>query len=90
MTWACGLGRVIADTFIAQQIPVIINPCPHHASFQGDIVHRGQFIQTVVDKTFGALPANLATIDNRASTPMGGLFHDQNGCTTGGRRARGL
>ena len=69
---------------------MIIYPCPHHAGFQGDIVHRGQFFQTVVDEILGALPTNFATIHNGAPPPMGGLFHDQNGCPTGGCRTRGL
>ena len=69
---------------------MIIYPCPHHAGFQGDIVHRGQFFQTVVDEIFGALPTNFATIHNGATTPMGSLFHDQNRCPTGGCHARGL
>ena len=81
MTRTIAQRRMIAHTFIAQHIAVVINPCPHHAGADGDVVHGLQLGQQLGNVVRDRRAIDFTTINRRTATPMRGLFHQQNLCT---------
>ena len=81
MTRAGCVRRMIGDAFVAQRVAVVIDPCPHHAGAHGDIVHRLKVRDQRCNVSVHRCTVDVPTIYRRATTPMGGLLHQENLCT---------
>ena len=77
MTGGINVRRVIRHALIGQGITVIIDPCPHSAGAQGDILHLAKGRQCCGDPFIRRFTAQFDPIDRRAATPMGGLFNQK-------------
>ncbi len=87
---AC-LGRcVIGQLFIAQDIAVVIDPCPHGARAQLDIFHLRKFFKNFLHELIHSLAIDSATIDRRAPAKVVGLFQQQHTRAAAACGPRGL
>mmetsp|Transcript_3643 Transcript_3643/g.6704 ORF Transcript_3643/g.6704 Transcript_3643/m.6704 type:complete len:285 (+) Transcript_3643:564-1418(+) len=87
---ATGLGRVIGQTLVAQNIAVVVDARDHAAGTQLDVLHRFQFQQRAADPFRGGQAIDLDPIHRGAPAPMGGLLHQQDLGTGAARQQRGL
>ena len=70
--------RVVGQALIAQGIAVVIDSGTHAAVAQGDVVHRLQLSQSLLDPDLGCLAVDGAAVDRRAAAPVVVLLHHQN------------
>ena len=90
VTGTVSLRLMIVQPFIGQRITVIVHPCPHGAQAHVDIVHRGQFINRLVDVILNRSAVDVAAVHRCAAAPMVGLFDQNDPRARLARRACGL